>query len=130
MRFLRPRSMTLPHESLVAWQRADDLYVRIHALSKAFPPDERYGPTSQIRRAAYSVAANIVEGFGRYGARERAHFLEIALSSLGKLGYGIHVSRRLEYINHDVEQELKAALGAIDAPLRGLRQRYVTRQDT
>jgi four helix bundle protein len=121
--------MALPHESLVVWQRADDLYVRIHALSKTFPPDERYGLTSQLRRAAYSVPANIVEGFGRYSPRDRAHFLEIALSSLGELGYGLHVSRRLEYISEDVERQLQIALRSVDAPLRGLRQRYLARRE-
>ena len=117
--------MALPHESLVAWQRADDLYVRVHAPSKTFPADERYGLTSQLRRAAYSVAANIVEGFARDSPRDRPQFLEIALSSRCELGYGIHVSRRLEYISEDIERELEAAVRAIDAPLRGLRQRYI-----
>ena len=56
--------MSLAHHSLVAWQRADDLFIRLHQLSlKAFPAYERFELGGQLRRAAFSVAANIVEGF-------------------------------------------------------------------
>jgi 23S rRNA-intervening sequence protein len=59
-------SMPLRHHSLVAWQRADDLFIEVHKLSlSSFPDFERYELGSQIRRAAYSVAANIVEGCER-----------------------------------------------------------------
>jgi len=57
--------MPLAHESLVAWKRADELFIRIHQLSQTFPSHERFELGSQSRRAAFSVAANIVEGFGR-----------------------------------------------------------------
>jgi four helix bundle protein len=120
--------MPLPHESLVAWQRADELFLRIHKISKAFPADERYALTSQVRRAAYSVPANIVEGFGRYGDRDRAHFLEVALSSLAEVAYCVHASRRLEYIDEQTKQELETELRLVSAPLRGLMKRYLTRK--
>ena len=120
--------MPLPHESLVAWQRADDLVVRLHNITRTFPADERYALASQLRRAAYSVPANIVEGFGRYGTRDRAHFLEIALSSLAEVAYCIHLSRRLAYIDDKTKEELESELRAVWAPLRGLMQRYVTRR--
>jgi four helix bundle protein len=112
--------MPLPHESLVAWQRADDLFFRIHQLSKAFPVQERYELGSQSRRAAFSVAANIVEGFARYPPKERAQFLRIALASLTELGYCIHVARRLEYITEDVKTEIDLEMRRVAAPLRGL----------
>ena len=58
--------MALAHHSLVAWQRADDLFIRLHRLSlKSFPAHERFELGSQMRRAAFSVTANIVEGFAR-----------------------------------------------------------------
>jgi four helix bundle protein len=112
--------MPLPHESLVAWQRADDLVIRIHQLSRTFPPHERYELGSQSRRAAFSVAANIVEGFGRYPPKERLQFLRIALASLAELGYCIHVARRLEYITDDLKAEMDLQLRRVSAPLRGL----------
>jgi four helix bundle protein len=112
--------MPLPHESLVAWQRADDLFIRIHQLSKTFPAHERYELGSQSRRAAFSVPANIVEGFGRYPPKERSQFLRIALASLAELSYCIHVARRLEYITDDLKKELDLDLRRVAAPLRGL----------
>jgi four helix bundle protein len=58
--------MALRHESLMVWQRADDLLIHLHLLTqKSFPRTEQYELGSQLRRAAYSVAANIVEGFAR-----------------------------------------------------------------
>ena len=66
-------------ESLVAWQRADDLFVRLHHITKErFPADERYELTSQIRRATLSVPANIVEGIARFHPKERLQFLRTA----------------------------------------------------
>ena len=98
--------MALPHESLVAWQRADDLFIRIHRLSKTFPLHERNELGSQSRRAAFSVSANIVEGFARYPPKERSQFLRIALATLAELSYCVHVARRLEYITADLKKEL------------------------
>lgn len=115
--------MSLPHESLVAWQRADDLFLRIHQLSHTFPAHERYELGSQSRRAAYSVAANIVEGFGRYSAKERAQFLRIALASLAELSYCVHVARRLEYISADLKGQLEIDIRRTSSPLRGLLQK-------
>jgi four helix bundle protein len=110
----------LPHESLIAWQRADDLFFRIHQLSRTFPAQERFELGSQSRRAAFSVAANIVEGFGRYPPRERAQFLRIALASLTGLGYCIHVARRLDYISEETRTEIDLEMRRVAAPLRGL----------
>ena len=84
------QDIPLHHHKLVAWQRADDLFIRIHLLSRTFPSYERYELGSQIRRAAYSVVANIVEGFGRRTLRDRVHFLHIAAASLAEVGYCIH----------------------------------------
>src|ERR1041384_6754681 len=112
--------MPLPHESLVAWQRADNLFIRIHSLSKTFPAHERHELGSQARRAAFSVPSNIVEGFARYPPKERAQFLRIRLASLAELSYCVHVARRLEYITGDLKKELDRELLGVDAPLRGL----------
>ena len=87
--------MSLSHHSLVAWQRADDLFIKLHQLSlKAFPAHERFELGTQIRRSAYSVAANIVEGFARRHHRDRLHFPNIAEASLAEIGYCIHVALR------------------------------------
>src|SRR5688500_11653970 len=90
--------MSLPHHSLIAWQRADDLFIHLHAVSHAFPPLERFELGKQLRRAAFSVPVNIVEGYARFSTADRLHFLQMSLSSLAEVGYCIHVAGRLGYL--------------------------------
>ena len=120
---------TLRYRSLVAWQRADDLFVRVHRLSReAFPADERFGLTSQLRRAALSVPANIVEGTARHHPRETVQFLRKAWGSLNEVGYYLHVAGRLGYIHEQQVEELEAAVRATAAPLVGLIRQQLRRQ--
>jgi four helix bundle protein len=113
--------MPLRHEGLVAWQRADDLFVEIHAIvGKHFPPAERFELASQVRRAAYSVAANIVEGFTRRSLKERAHFLNISEASLAEVGYCLHVAKRLGYLDEATYTRLDVQVRRTAAPLVGL----------
>src|SRR6266850_4976379 len=109
------------HHSLIAWQRADDLFIKIHSVTtKNFPAFERFELGSQLRRAAYSVPANIVEGFARRYRRARLHFLNIAEGSLAEVGYCVHVARRLGYVGDDLLAELEKEVNAVGAPLAGL----------
>ena len=104
-------AMALRHHSLVAWQRADDLFISLHRLSlQAFPAYERFELGSQLRRAAYSVAANIVEGFARRYRGDRLKFLNTSESSLAEVGYCIHVAGRLGYITAQKVAELEAEI--------------------
>ena len=113
--------MSLRHHDLVAWQRADDLFLKLDILSlKAFPAYERFELGSQMRRAACSVAANIVEGFARRQTRDRLHFLNIAESSLAEVGYCVHVAGRLGYLTGSVAQEIDDQVRQVHAPLAGL----------
>jgi four helix bundle protein len=111
----------LRHHSLVAWQRADDLFIRIHKLTiESFPALERYALAAQMRRAAYSVPANIAEGFARRYSQARLNHLNIAESSLAELGYCVHAAFRLGYIDDKTRRDLESALNAVGAPLVGL----------
>ena len=117
--------MALLHQNLVAWQRADDLFIEVHRLThQRFPAHERYELGSQIRRAAYSVAANIVEGTAREHDKEKCRFFDIAGASLRELGYGLHASCRLGYVSEASLAEFERKLGYIGAPLRGLIARH------
>ena len=115
--------MALKHHTLVAWQRADDLFIKVHVLCRTFPAIERYELSSQARRAAYSVAGNIVEGFARRTPKDRLHFLHVAEASLAELGYCLHVARRLDYISEQVFDELETDVKKTGAPLSGLIDR-------
>ena len=92
--------MPLRHHTLIAWQRADDLFIELHALSRsAFPAYERFELGSQTRRSAFSVAVNIVEGCAREHEGEMLQFFNVARASLAEVGYCLHVARRLDYID-------------------------------
>jgi four helix bundle protein len=113
--------MSLPHTNLVAWQRADNLFIEVHRLTvQRFPEVERYELASQLRRAAWSVAANIVEGTADGMSRESIRFLKIARRSLNELGYGLHVAARLGYLTGQELEAFEQKLQAIGGPLQGL----------
>ena len=113
--------MSLRHHSLVAWQRADDLFITLHQLAlQAFPAHEKFELGSQLRRAAYSVPANIVEGFARRYRRARLHFLNIAEGSLAEVGYCLHAARRLGYITDAKYEVLEIEIKKVSAPLTDL----------
>ena len=71
-----------PHERLKLWKRAVEFVVSIYRLTNSFPKEEKFGLTSQIRRAAVSVPANIAEGAGRQSDKEFLHFLSNAQAQL------------------------------------------------
>lgn len=70
---------------LIVWQKSMDLVKKVYLCTAAFPKDELYGITSQIRRAAVSIPSNIAEGCGRKSDKELSHFLRIANGSLYEL---------------------------------------------
>jgi four helix bundle protein len=82
-----------------AWRLADDLTVAIYQATKTYPREEIYGVISQLRRASYSVPANICEGSSRESKKDYLHFLYIARGSLSETQYFIHLSRRLGYLS-------------------------------
>jgi four helix bundle protein len=85
--------MAPPYERLHAWRECHELALAVYQATKSFPDQERYGLTSQVRRAAFSAAVNIVEGSARRSRREFRRFLDIALSSLTEVGYAIRFSK-------------------------------------
>ena len=88
-----------PYEKLEAWQFAHRLTLAIYRTTKKWPKEERYALSAQVRRAAYSVAANMVEGAAKRGRKEFARFLDISLGSIAELGYAIRLAHELEYLS-------------------------------
>ena len=74
-------------EDLIVWQKAHQFVLEIYKLTSDFPGYELYGLTSQMRRAAVSIAANIAEGFGKRGKADKVRFLNIAQGSLEESRY-------------------------------------------
>ena len=86
---------------LIVWQRAHQLALLVYKATEKFPKSEIYGLTSQLRRAAVSVAANIAEGYG-YGRKgQTGRFLDIAQGSLSEVEYYLILSLDLCYINQE-----------------------------
>lgn len=110
-----------------AWKLADDLAVAVYQQTQAFPREELYGLTSQLRRAASSVPANIVEGSARESQRDYLHFLHIARGSLAEAQYFLHLASRLGYLNEVDATRLHQQTKQVFACLHGLIQ-AVSRQ--
>jgi four helix bundle protein len=93
--------MARDYNKIKAWQLADELAIKIYKLTQKFPRDEIFGLTSQMRRAAVSVPANIVEGSARQYQKEYLQFLYISMGSLAELGYYIRFSHEMGYLNKE-----------------------------
>jgi four helix bundle protein len=110
-------------QDLVVWQKSLQLTLHVYRLTAAFPKYELYGLTSQMRRAAVSVPANIAEGFKKRGRPDKARVMNIAQSSLEELRYYFILSRDLAYLaegeqSNDVD-EVARLLGAYTSALLG-----------
>jgi four helix bundle protein len=109
---------------------ADRLVLETYRVSVAFPNGERYGLQAQIRRAAVSVAANIVEGSARQSTREWLNFLNIAAGSATEAYYLSHVARRLGFIEEQeatgLEQGYSQLAASLRAMSRALRERVIS----
>ena len=118
--------MSLKYKKLVVWQRADDLFIELHRLThQLFPSFERFELGSQIRRAAYSVPANVVEGSARPTGRDRIKFFNIASSSLSEVTYGVHAAFRLGYIDQATYERLEEETRMVAARSAALRAQRV-----
>jgi four helix bundle protein len=87
----------LPYERFDAWKRSHELVLVVYQATASWPKSELFGLVAQARRAAFSVAANIVEGSAKRGSREFRRFLDISLGSLAELDYCLHLARDLKY---------------------------------
>jgi four helix bundle protein len=88
------------YKNLKVWQKAHHLVLSIYKATAKFPKDELYSLTSQIRRAAVSIPANVAEGCARGGDPEFARFLHISQASATELDYHLLLSRDLTYLNN------------------------------
>lgn len=114
-------------EQLRVWQISHDLTIKIYLLTKKIPKDELYGITSQIRRAASSVPANIVEGFYRDTTKELIKFLFNARGSAGEVCYFLILLKDLEYITENdfvsLKNQYESLLKQISALVNSLRKK-------
>ncbi|MEO1288430.1 MAG: four helix bundle protein [Chloroflexota bacterium] len=89
-----------------AWHKAHSLVLSVYDATRQFPDDERYGLTSQIRRASASIPANIAEGCGKGSDAELARFMQISMGSASELEYHLLLARDLHYLNNTTYDDL------------------------
>ena len=118
--------MARSYRELLVWQKAKTLALKIYKATESFPRNETYGLTSQIRRAAVSVASNIAEGQGRLTLGEFLHFLGQARGSLLELDTQTAIALDLTYLNPDqyqiLDREIYQVLGLLNRLIESLRK--------
>ena len=114
------------YTKIEAWRLAEDLTVAVYERTRSFPREEIYGLTSQLRRAAYSVPANIVEGASRESKKDYLHFLYIARGSLSEAQYFIHLAQRLHYLSSEeagaLQQQMKVTFACLHGLIRAVEK--------
>jgi four helix bundle protein len=111
------------YRNLKVWQVAHRLVLEIYRCTRKFPKEELYGLTSQVRRAAASVPANIAEGAGRQGTRDFARFLDIASGSINELEYHLLLARDLDLLSHAEHDDLSGRAAEVRKMLTAFTQR-------
>jgi len=108
------------HTKLRAFELADTLVVEVYRLTRTFPKEEQFGLTSQIRRAAVSVASNIVEGCARHTLADYVRFLDIAYGSSREVQYQITLAQRLGFVKQEDSAKILERCEETSKVLNGL----------
>jgi four helix bundle protein len=109
--------------SLLVWQRAHALTLEFYRVTAEFPGHERYGLTSQLRRAGASIPTNLAEGCGHDSSMEFARFVGIALASASEVEYHLLLAKDLGYVAEQRWQVLSPMVEEVKRMLTGLRRR-------
>lgn len=112
--------------SLDVWKKSHQLALAIYKASAGFPTSELYGLTSQVRRAAASIPANIAEGCGRGSDRDFARFLQIAIGSASELEYHLILARDLGFLEPAQQDVLEQSTTEVKRMLSGLMKKLRT----
>ncbi|MEX2155520.1 MAG: four helix bundle protein [Gemmatimonadales bacterium] len=115
-----------PFRQLVVWQKAHQLTLALYKTTGSFPTNERYGLTSQIRRAAASIGANLAEGCGRKTRRDFARFAYMALGSASELEYHLLLAADLDILTADCYSHMDKAVTQVKRMLSGLIRKLLT----
>jgi four helix bundle protein len=102
------------------WTKAHLLTLEIYKVTAVFPIEEKYGLTSQLRRSAASIAANIAEGFGRGGNVELARFLQIGMGSASEVEYHILLAKDLNLLTQKIYDDLEGRIVEVKRMLASL----------
>lgn len=110
-------------KKLMVWQKAHALTLAVYKAAQVFPLEERYGLTSQLRRSAASIPANITEGSGRSGGPDMARFLDIAMGPTSEVEYHLLLAHDLGCLEHDLYTQLNTQVQEVRRMLYALTKR-------
>jgi four helix bundle protein len=116
------------YQELIVWQKAMDLVQLVYESVRAFPKEEIYGLTSQLKQAAISIPSNIAEGQGRKSTREFLHHLSIAYGSLMEVETQILIAVRLEYLSQQYANQIIERTAEIGRLINGLSNALSNKQ--
>jgi four helix bundle protein len=108
------------YEDPEVWQEAMNLVEVVYSISSKFPDDERFGLTSQVRRASISIASNIAEGHAQTSARDFMRFLSMAMGSLAELHTQMLIVKRMRFISDDAVETATLQIASVGRLLHGL----------
>ncbi|MBN4047197.1 four helix bundle protein [bacterium AH-315-P13] len=114
-------------EKLEVWKEAKELSKMIYTLTKSFPDDEKFGLTSQLKRASISICSNIAEGSARKTNKDKAHFTVIAFSSSVEVLNQIIITHELDLINSEEYTVLRQKIESITNKLNALRNHQINK---
>ena len=112
-----------PHEKLEAWKKSIEATLTVYKVTERFPKEEKFGLTSQLRRAAVSIPANIAEGAARTSGKEFCHFLSNAQGSASEAETELLIAHRLGYVQAGQYEPLRASIAEVGRMITGLSQK-------
>lgn len=112
--------MEKPHKGLKVWEAGMEMVAMVYSFTQGFPSHEQFGLTSQIRRSAVSIPANIAEGAARQTKKEFIQFLHISQGSLSELDTLMEVAHGLRYLTQEAWETIDVQMIQIDKMITGL----------
>ena len=116
-----------PHENLDLWKKAIEFVVAVYRVTDDFPKDEKFGLTSQLRRASVSIVANVAEGAGRRSSKEFRQFLSHSQGSASEVDTELVIAHRLSYLTSTDYESLSEDLDHIGRMITRLSQSLAKR---
>jgi four helix bundle protein len=112
---------TKSFEELLVWKKAHQFVLEVYSITRSFPKNEMFGLTSQFRRAAISIAANISEGYKRRGKADKVRFMNISQASIEECRYYLRLSKDLDYeYNNNLLSNLKEISKMLEAYINSI----------
>ncbi len=112
-------------EKLEVWKESIKLVTMIYDVTKSFPISEKYGLTSQLRRATVSISSNLAEGTSRISNKDKAHFTTLSFSSTMEVLNQILIAKELEYLSEEKYLEIRKRISKITNMLNSLRKSQI-----